>query len=1004
MDDSCWHHVDRLLQSALDIPAAERDAYLRTACGGDRRLEDEVRSLLAAHDRAARFLGAPAIDLAARELAGKRGADGGQGDGDLLIGQTLTHYRILEKVAAGGMGVVYKAEDLRLHRPVALKFVSEDLASDAEALSRFQREARTASALNHPHICTIYDIGEQDGRSFIAMEYLEGATLKDRLANGPLGLDTELRVGVQIADALDAAHTAGIIHRDIKPANIFVGPRDRVKVLDFGLAKMRMLDGHPGDVTTLVGTRQGVVMGTAAYMAPEQARGEGVDHRADIWSVGLVLYEIAKGTRPPHAGRLRVEASPELERIISKCLEDDRDLRYQHAADLRTDLERLKRGSDSASAGLDRPPAPARARWTVVAGAAALALAAFGYVVYPRPATLTDRDTIVLAEFTNTTGDPVFDETLRQGLSIALQQSPFLNLIPDGQVQAQVALMGLPKGARLTPEVAQQVCERTASAAVLEGSIASLGDQFVLGLHARHCTTGTTLDRRQVQVSKREDVLNALGQLATDFRTQVGEALATIDKHSKPLAEATTPSIEALKAFSTAVGLSLNGDRAGAITLFERALEIDPEFAMAHAQLGFQYGGTGQSVQSVQRATRAWQLRHRVSDRERFYIEFTYERQVTGNLENAYRTLELWLQTYPRGPQPHARGFIGGLASQGTGRFERVIEIMQRELEADPDFLFAYANLVSAYYYLNRFADAKAMITRAVDRKLNEPTMFRVGYNIALLEGDREEANRIADVTRAMPGVGHSILHQDALALARAGQLEAARRASNRAIEVARQEKDSDAAAAYQAARAVWEAVYGNAGEAKRTATAALRESRGREVQYAAALALALAGDAERSQQLTSDLERLFPEDTFVKFSYVPVLRAVGELERGKPAESVDRLHIALAYERAANGLNFSRSYLGGLHSAYVRGQALAVAKKYPDAAIEFGKVLENRGLVGVDPIGALARLQLARVLAHLGETAKAKSAYKELVALWKDADRDLAILKEARAEYARLP
>jgi tetratricopeptide (TPR) repeat protein len=451
--------------------------------------------------------------------------------------------------------------------------------------------------------------------------------------------------------------------------------------------------------------------------------------------------------------------------------------------------------------------------------------------------------------------------------------------------------------------------------------------------------------------------------------------------------------------------MAMNGDRAGAIALLQRALDIDPEFAMAHAQLGFWYGGAGQRAQSVQSTTRAWQLRHRVSDRERFFIEFTYERQVTGNLENAYRTLELWLQTYPRGPQPHARGYLGGLASQGTGRFDRVIETMQEELAANPDFLPGYANLAGAYYYLNRFADSKAMLKRAADRKRIEPTisMLMVAFNIALLEGDRGEADRIIGVTRGQPDIEHSIIHQEALALASAGQLRAARRASNRAIDVAQREKDQEPAATYQAARAVWEAAYGNVAEAKRTATAALDVSRGREAQYAAALALALAGDAMRSQQLTNDLEHGFPEDTFVKFSYVPVLRAMVELERGKPAESADRLHVALAYERAANGLNFSRSYLGGLHSAYVRGQALIAAKKYPEAEIEFRKVLENRGLVGLDPIGSLTRLQLARTLVHMGETAKAKSAYSDLLTLWKDADPDVPVLKDARAEYARL-
>ena len=342
MDNDRWNHVDQLLQSALDIPAAERDAYLRNACGGDQRLEDEVRSLLAAHDRADRFLGAPAIDLAARELAGERSDDGSQAGGDPLIGQTLSHYRIVEKLGGGGMGVVYKAEDTRLRRPVALKFVSDELSRDPEALSRFAREAQTASALNHPNICTIHDIGEQDGRSFIVMEYLEGTTLKDRLAAGALSLNTLLDVGIQIADALDAAHSAGIIHRDIKPANIFIGLARSREGARFRPRQDAAPATPQADVTTIAGTRQGVVMGTAAYMAPEQARGEAVDHRADIWSFGLVLYEMVKGTRPPQAVRLRVEASPELERIVSKCLETERELRYQHAADLRTDLERLQ--------------------------------------------------------------------------------------------------------------------------------------------------------------------------------------------------------------------------------------------------------------------------------------------------------------------------------------------------------------------------------------------------------------------------------------------------------------------------------------------------------------------------------------------------------------------------------------------------------------------------------------------------------------------------------------
>jgi hypothetical protein len=527
--------------------------------------------------------------------------DDSRAGGDHLIGQTLTHYRIVARLGGGGMGVVYKAEDTRLRRPVAVKFVSEELSRDPEALSRFAREAQAASALNHPHICTIHDIGEQDGRSFLVMEYLEGTTLKDRLAAGALSLDTALDVGIQIAGALDAAHTAGIIHRDIKPANVFIGSRDHVKVLDFGLAKMLGPAGQQADLTTMAGTRQGMVMGTAAYMAPEQARGDLVDHRADIWSFGLVLHEMVRGTRPAPAVQLRVEGQPELERIISKCLETDPALRYQHAADLRTDLERLRRGT-----GATRVPQPALARrralWLSLGAAAVVAAAVAGTMYGRRPAPLTDTDTIVLGDFANTTGDPVFDETLRQGLVVQLQQSPFLSLISEERIRKALTLMQQPPDARLTPEVAQSVCIRTASSAVLDGSIASLGTQYVIGLRARNCTTGDILADEQAQAARKEDVLGALSQIAIRFRTRVGESIATIEKHSKPLEDATTPSLEAWKAFTTASRAFYASGPLAALPLFKRAVEIDPDFALAHAQLGTHYSNVGESTLARQSA------------------------------------------------------------------------------------------------------------------------------------------------------------------------------------------------------------------------------------------------------------------------------------------------------------------------------------------------------------------------------------------------------------------
>ena len=650
MDSERWNQVDKLLESALERDAAERDAFLRHACVGDEPLEQEVRSLLAAHDRAGSFLGAPAIDRAARDLTEQRsGGDDIQAAGDPLIGQRLSHYRIVEKLGAGGMGVVYKAEDSRLHRPVALKFVSEDLAADAETLSRFLREARTASSLNHPGICTIYDIGEQDGRSFITMEYLEGHTLKDRLAAGPFAFDTLLDVGTQIADALDAAHTAGVVHRDIKPANIFISPRGRVTILDFGLAKMRAPLSLDAGFTTTVGTSQGLVLGTVAYMAPEQARGEPVDHRADIWSFGLVLYEMVKGTRPAAAVQLRVEQSPQLERIIAKCLETDRALRYQHAADLRTDLQRLKRESDPAASVGRQPFGVARARWGLpVAAAAVIALATAGYIFYPRAPALTDKDTIVLADFANSTGDPVFDDTLRQGLAVQLQQSPFLSVVSDQRIRRMLPLMNQPADARLTPDVAQAVCVRTASAAVLEGSIATLGTQYVLALRAKNCATGDILVDEQAQAERKEDVLGALSRIAVSFRTRVGESLATIEQHSTSLEEATTASLDAWKAYTTASRVYFSTGTAAALPLFKRAIDIDPDFAMAHARLGIGYSALGESTLARQSTIKAFQLSARASGIERFFIETLYDRQVTGNLEREHRTLESWAHTYPR--------------------------------------------------------------------------------------------------------------------------------------------------------------------------------------------------------------------------------------------------------------------------------------------------------------------------------------------------------------------
>jgi DNA-binding winged helix-turn-helix (wHTH) protein/tetratricopeptide (TPR) repeat protein len=633
--------------------------------------------------------------------------------------------------------------------------------------------------------------------------------------------------------------------------------------------------------------------------------------------------------------------------------------------------------------------------WISVAVILLLAVSAFTLRSFlHRKTVLSEKDTVVLAAFANSTGDPIFDGTLRQGMAVQLEQSPFLSLISDQRIQHTLRLMGRSPDARLTPELAREICERTGSGAVLEGSIASLGNQYVLGLRATNCRTGDILDDEQVQASKKEDVLNALTHIASKFRTHVGESISTIEKHDTPLAEATTPSLEALKAYSAGWKVHYSSGATAALPFFRLATEIDPKFAMAHAELGRIYADLDESDLSAESILRAWQLRDRTSDREKLFITALSEILLTGNIENAQQTCEAWARTYPRDAQPHL--MLSGHVNKAPGRYEHAAAEARKSIDLDPDLAIGYYNLAVNHLYLNRLGEAQNTLRRAAGRGLEIDEFVMLEYDLAFLRGDQEGMEREAARARARSGAENWISDREASTLAHSGHLQRARILSHRAVDQAEHAAQRERAGLWEATAAVREAFFGNAAEARTRATAALELSKGREVEYGAAFALARAQDSSRSQTLAADLETRFAEDTSVRSSYLPALRARLALNHGDASKAVAILQAAVPQELGS-------PFFGALYPVYVRGEAYLVAHQGTQAAAEFQKILDHRGIVVSDPIGALAHLQLGRALALSGDTIKAKTAYQDFLTLWKDADPNIPILKQAKTEYARL-
>jgi eukaryotic-like serine/threonine-protein kinase len=1062
MSPEQWQKIHELFDAALERPVEERAAFLAHACASDEETQQRVEAMLAADARDDLPLDRPAYPAASVHASAMLSPAEAQS----FSGETIGVYQLLRKLGHGGMGTVYLVYDTRLGRQAALKLLPEHLISNPERVRRFQREARTASALNHPNIITIYDFGQENGRDYIVSEFVEGRTLRDYVGKPELSLNQILDLAVQVASALGAAHAAGIVHRDIKPENIMLRPDGYAKVLDFGLAKLAEPESAGDAAKTKASgvgadfeTRTGIVLGTVNYMSPEQVCGQKVDGRSDLFSLGVVLYELITGQRPfsgatwHHTLVAITDAEPPpitgdvqgapaaLQAIISRMLAKHREQRYQTARELLADLKTLQ-GELAADARLHRigagraeqattlvdgrvaivtdKSARQRAtgaglthlnRYKLSAAIALIILAAattyffFGRELGLRQPALTNKDTILLADFVNSTGDAVFDGTLKQGLAVQLEQSPYLNIFPEERVRETLKLMERPQDEKITRAVGREICQRRGIKALLVGTIASLGRNYVITLEAINSESGETIARQQTEAEGKEQVIKALGQAATALREHMGESLASIRKFDAPIEQATTPSLEAFKDYTIGVESRRKGQYAQSVPALKRAIERDSQFALAYEQLGTSYRDLRNLALGNQYLERAYQLRDRVSERERLSISATFFRHITGELDKRIETSSLLTQTYPQDPNGY---HLHGNSLMIAGEYAQAAEAYRAALALNADLSLSRANLALALIGLNRFDEAQEVIQQGLRHGLDSSGFHNRLYLIAFLQGDTPAMQRQVEWFAGKPDE-YQMREIQARSFAFAGRRREASESFAQAAALAEASGRLAEKARILANEANLNALFGLTQLAEKQATLILalleKESIAPEEMLPSliqqldspplAWTLALCGKTARAQALADNSARKFPLDTMHNSVWLPLIRATLELKRGSatgPEKALQLLPAARRYEAAT----FFRP-------AWLRGQAQLAARNGALAGAEFQKIIEHRGWDVLSPLWPLAHLGLARAAALQGAVAQSRQAYENFFRLWQAADGELPVLIEAKREYESL-